>query len=98
MILHDPQGSVWQRWDPHIHAPGTVLADHYRGESAWADFITALEQSDPVIGALGITDYLSVDLYEGVVAEKRTAGSRMSDSYFRTWKCDSVSRRQKTPR
>jgi energy-coupling factor transporter ATP-binding protein EcfA2 len=67
----NPQGSMWNRWDPHIHAPGTVLANRYGGADPWKDFLSEVEQSEPTISALGITDYLSVDLYERVVAEKR---------------------------
>lgn len=67
----DVRGSRWRRWDPHIHAPGTVLNDQYRGN--WESFLERIEASDPPIRALGITDYYSVDLYETVVA-KRKAG------------------------
>jgi hypothetical protein len=69
--MNNPQGSMWHRWDPHIHAPGTVLNNQYRGDSAWDSFLTGIEQSTPEICALGITDYLSVDLYEQVLADKR---------------------------
>lgn len=56
------QGSMWHRWDPHIHAPGTILNDGYGGD--WEKFLTQIEQSDPPIRALGITDYYSVASYE----------------------------------
>jgi AAA domain, putative AbiEii toxin, Type IV TA system len=65
----NPQGSIWHRWDPHIHAPGTVLNNHYRGENAWDAYLSAIEQSNPAICALGITDYLSIDLYERARSE-----------------------------
>ncbi len=69
----NPSGSLWNRWDPHIHAPGTVLSDQYRGANPWEEFLTRIEKSDPPIRALGITDYYSVELYEKVVAQ-RNAG------------------------
>ena len=28
-------GSRWQRWDPHVHAPGTVLNDQFGGAKSW---------------------------------------------------------------
>jgi ABC-type lipoprotein export system ATPase subunit len=71
ILTANPQGSVWRRWDPHIHAPGTILADNFRGSNAWEEFLSNIERSEPVIGALGITDYLNVDLYERVAAEKK---------------------------
>jgi hypothetical protein len=69
----DSRGSRWHRWDPHIHAPGTVLNNQYRGEDAWERFISRIESSDPPIRALGITDYYSVDVYE-TMSEKRRKG------------------------
>jgi hypothetical protein len=58
-------------WDPHIHAPGTVLNNQYRGSDAWEKFLTRVETSSPRIRALGITDYYSVDVYEQVLAHRK---------------------------
>ncbi len=69
-MMNDHQGSVWRRWDPHIHTPGTVLNDQYSGNDPWNDFLDRIEQSNPPITALGITDYLNVDLYERVLQFK----------------------------
>ena len=35
----NPQGSAWHRWDPHIHAPGTVLNDQFGGPEPWEQFL-----------------------------------------------------------
>lgn len=64
-------GSLWHRWDPHIHTPGTVLNDQYKGSDPWGDFLSSIEKATPEIRALGITDYLSVDAYEEVVRQKK---------------------------
>jgi hypothetical protein len=63
----DRRGSVWNRWDPHIHAPGTILSDRYKGPEPWKDFVSLVDKSDPPIRALGITDYYSTDAYESVL-------------------------------
>lgn len=53
-------GSVWRRWDPHIHTPGSILADNFSG--GWDSYLAALEaQSD--VHVLGITDYMSIANY-----------------------------------
>ncbi|WP_434572397.1 AAA family ATPase [Pseudomonas sp. Z3-6] len=70
-VLHSERGSEWHRWDPHIHTPGTVLNDQYRGEDPWEAFLSKVESSDPTIGALGITDYFGIDPYEKVLKFKR---------------------------
>jgi len=65
-------GSVWNRWDPHIHTPGTLLNDQYgRGEDAWEQFLTRVEISNPTVRALGITDYYSIESYEAVLDRKK---------------------------
>lgn len=67
------RGSTWHRWDPHIHAPGTALNDQYTGSDPWNDFLTRIEQSDPPIRALGITDYCGIDCYIESI-ERQEAG------------------------
>lgn len=66
----DARGSVWRRWDPHIHTPGTILSDGFGGEDVWHEYLTRIEASVPRIEALGITDYASIDRYEEVIAHK----------------------------
>jgi energy-coupling factor transporter ATP-binding protein EcfA2 len=65
------RGSVWRRWDPHIHTPGTILNDQF-GPEAWEDYLKRIESATPTVQALGITDYWSLDRYEEVL------GYRMS--------------------
>ncbi|KGH31089.1 TrlF family AAA-like ATPase [Comamonas testosteroni] len=67
----NPGGAKWHRWDPHIHAPGTILNNQYRSEDAWGQFLAKLEGSAPRIRAIGITDYYSVDTYVAVREQKQ---------------------------
>ena len=78
----EPGGSRWHRWDPHIHAPGTVLNNQYRGADVWERFLTAVETSAPRIRALGITDYYSVEVYEQVVSYRRAGRLAEVDLIF----------------
>ncbi|EOX9900098.1 TPA: TrlF family AAA-like ATPase [Pseudomonas aeruginosa] len=64
-------GSLWHRWDPHIHTPGTALNDQYTGPDPWEEFLSAIEASSPPIRALGITDYFGIERYEQVVDLKK---------------------------
>jgi hypothetical protein len=73
----NPRGALWTRWDPHIHAPGTILSDLYRGSDPWEEFLSRIEASDPLIRALGITDYCSVAVYEQVLEKQRNG--RLTD-------------------
>ena len=64
-------GSLWNRWEPHIHAPGTLRANEFKGPNAWQDYITAVEQATPLVRALGVTDYWNINDYKKVVEFKR---------------------------
>ena len=64
--VHKKVGSTWKRWDLHLHAPGTKLADSFGGSSAdkLKRYVNFLEGSD--VQAFGITDYFSFDGYLAV--------------------------------
>jgi hypothetical protein len=64
-------GSRWHRREPHVHAPGTVLNNQFKGATAWDDYLKALESAAPTIRAIGVTDYYSTDTYERVLEAKR---------------------------
>jgi AAA domain, putative AbiEii toxin, Type IV TA system len=65
-----PRGSEWHRWEPHIHAPGTVKEDNYTEKNARELYLRALEEATPPLRAIGITDYCITRSYERVKAEK----------------------------
>jgi hypothetical protein len=73
---------VWHRWDPHLHAPGTLFNNQYRGPDPWEDFLTRIENSDPPIRALGITDYYNLESYKAVLARKREGRLPQVDLIF----------------
>lgn len=75
-------GSRWHRWEPHIHTPGTVLNDQYKGPERWDTYVQQLERATPPIRALGITDYYSTECYERVLALKRAGKLQSCDLIF----------------
>ena len=61
-LAHSDIGSLWRRWDLHIHTPGTKLSDGYKCDGdAWENYIDYLEASP--VQVFGITDYFSADGY-----------------------------------
>ena len=64
------RGSSWMRWEPHIHAPGTVLNDQFPADG-WDAYLTALEERLPVIEVIGVTDYYVTDAYQRVCEFKK---------------------------
>uniref|UniRef100_A0A8J4M580 Uncharacterized protein n=1 Tax=Acidicaldus sp. TaxID=1872105 RepID=A0A8J4M580_9PROT len=68
------RGSEWHRWEPHIHAPGTLFNNQFKGPNAWGDYLTSLEQATPVIRAIAVTDYYCTDTYQHVVRDMKENG------------------------
>ena len=56
------QGSLWRRWDPHVHLPGTLLNDQFKGMTI-EDALESLANVSPPVEVIGVTDYLTTDSY-----------------------------------
>ena len=61
-------GSHWRRWNPHLHSPGTLINDQFLND--WDGYLKAIENAAPVVEVLGVTDYLSIECYKAVKAQK----------------------------
>ncbi|HEV7732453.1 MAG TPA: ATP-binding protein, partial [Candidatus Binatia bacterium] len=64
------RGSEWHRWEPHIHAPGTILNNQFGAVDPWGPYLTTLESLTPRIEAIAVTDYYVTDTYERVLQHK----------------------------
>lgn len=71
------RGSEWRRWEPHIHAPGTVFNNQFGSNNPWETYLTSLENNSPKIEAIGVTDYYVLDTYEEILRNK--ANGRLPD-------------------
>ncbi len=61
------QGSIWRRWDPHVHLPGTVLNNQF-GELTIAEALDLLAACRPAIEAVGVTDYATTATFRAALA------------------------------
>src|SRR5438094_644835 len=64
------EGSIWRRWDLHVHSPLTKLNNQYpqlpnNAGPDWEKFLAALE-SQTDLAVVGITDYFSIDGYNEI--------------------------------
>lgn len=60
-------GSVWRRWDLHVHVPNTALANKYgnREQPDYDKYFDALYESG--ISVVGLTDYFTTDtIYDAI--------------------------------
>jgi AAA domain, putative AbiEii toxin, Type IV TA system len=71
-------GSVWRRWEPHVHLPGTLFNDQF-GRTTIEQALDALAACEPRIEAVGVTDYFTTESYrEAVTAHEAGAGVGIS--------------------
>jgi len=71
--MNDNQGSIWRKWDLHVHSPASALNNQFEGsslEEKWEKYYQKLISIQDV-SVLGITDYFSIDGYQKVVSDNR---------------------------
>ena len=65
-------GSIWRKWDLHIHCPTTVFNNQFEGSTEtekWEKYIEKIEKLDD-FSVLGITDYFSINGYKKMLELK----------------------------
>lgn len=67
--MNDPRGSQWRKWDLHVHTPES-LVHQYEGTDPWPRFIMELENLPPEFKVIGINDYIFLDGYKRILAER----------------------------
>lgn len=68
--MNNPRGSIWHRWDLHLHTPESLVHE-YDGPDAWPQFIEELENLPPEFKVIGISDYIFLDGYRRILAERK---------------------------
>lgn len=69
--MNDPRGSLWGKWDLHVHTPYSITQE-YGGntDAAWEKFIKDLENLPAEFKVIGINDYIFIDGYKRVLDAK----------------------------
>lgn len=76
-------GSIWRKWDLHIHPPTTKLNDQYvasEGRDLWDEFSQKIEESD--VQVFGITDYFTADGYFTFIEKFKTKYPNSKKEFF----------------
>lgn len=68
--MNDPRGSLWRKWDLHVHTPASLHHGYGGAEDVWEKFIVALEELPKEFSVIGINDYLFLDGYRKVLEYK----------------------------
>ena len=61
VMIDDPRGSIWRRWDLHIHTP----ASGFGTEADYPTLIENLKSSEADV--IGINDYATIDGYSKIL-------------------------------
>jgi hypothetical protein len=68
--MNDPRGSIWRKWDLHIHTPMSIY-HNYADADPWERFIQELEQLPAEFKVIGINDYIFLEGYKYLLDKKR---------------------------
>jgi ABC-type lipoprotein export system ATPase subunit len=76
------QGSIWRKWDLHVHTPFTKLGNKYgrTDPDIWNKFCDVIESSD--VKVFGITDYFSCDNYSKFIDKFQTKYPKSTKQFF----------------
>lgn len=71
--MNDPRGSVWRKWDLHVHTP---ISYEQEFGNDWDEYVKQLKAkaTEHGISVMGVTDYFSVDGYEKLCNEHEPIG------------------------
>lgn len=71
-----PKGSEWRRWDLHVHTPESKLGDSFPS-TTWDEYLDSLEKAaaESEIAVIGVTDYMTIDGYEKILAARNDAAN-----------------------
>ena len=81
-MVNDAYGSLWRRWDLHVHTPASLHHNYGLGSDVWERFITALEQLPKYFSVIGINDYLFLEGYRKVLEFKSQGRLKNIDTFL----------------
>ena len=77
------RGSVWRRWEPHIHAPGYGVGRQVpQDKTAGSSTSMPSKAASPALQAIGVTDYYITRSYERMFEEKAKGRLQECDLLF----------------
>lgn len=65
-MLNNPRGSLWRKWDLHVHTPASIVQHYGRDDDAWEKFFAGIEALPEEFKVIGINDYIFIDGYTKV--------------------------------
>jgi hypothetical protein len=79
--MNDPRGSLWRKWDLHVHTPESLVHE-YTGTDPWERFVRELEGLPREFKVIGVNDYLFLDGYKRILAERERGRLKNIDLFL----------------
>ncbi|MBT3209831.1 MAG: hypothetical protein HN704_11670 [Bacteroidetes bacterium] len=79
--MNDSRGSIWRKWDLHIHTPYSVLNNGFDNDFdlyVQTLFKTAISKN---IATIGITDYFTIDGYKKIIEEYINNSEKLNELF-----------------
>lgn len=75
------QGSIWRKWDLHVHTPASVLNNGFGSD--WDVYVQKLFKTliEKEIAVVGITDYFNIDGYKKIKEEYLTNQTKLEQLF-----------------
>ena len=80
---NDREGSVWRKWDLHVHTKDTCKNDQFKSGDFNSFCVTFFKKAlENNISAIGVTDYFSIENYKKVIEFVKNIKSIDSNNEF----------------
>jgi len=79
--MNDPRGSIWRKWDLHIHTPFSILNNGFGNN--FDNYVQTLFKSaiSKNIAAIGITDYFTIEGYKKIVNDYLNSEEKLKELF-----------------
>lgn len=67
--MNDPRGSIWRKWDLHVHTPFSILNNGFGDD--FDNYVKTLFKTaiSKKIAVIGITDYFTIEGYKKILTD-----------------------------
>lgn len=81
--MNDTRGSIWRKWDLHIHSPYSVINNGFGDD--FDMYVQTLFKSAIYknIVTIGITDYFTIDGYKKIIEEYLGNSEKLNELFYR---------------
>jgi hypothetical protein len=69
--MQSERGSLWKKWDLHVHTPDSLVHEYGNDAQIWDKFILELEALPEDFKVIGVNDYIFISGYRKLAEAKQ---------------------------